>query len=211
MPFLYRTCNVLQKATLKMFCDFEIIGRENVPPFGPLVVVANHMSYIDPSILSVSINRRLTYLAKDSLFRGFFLSTLLRSYGAYPISRTRMDLKTLKWVKNHLAQDGTLAVFPEGTRNNGSMIAGKNGTARIIQMTGATILPVGITGTCELQNLFRVVNPTGKIRVKIGPPFSLPLLEGKVDKPILKSMTDMIMERIAILLPDEYRGVYAQK
>ena len=48
-----------------MFCDFEVTGKENVPPFGPLVVVSNHMSYIDPSILSVSINRRLTFLAKD--------------------------------------------------------------------------------------------------------------------------------------------------
>ena len=51
-----------------MFCDFEVTGKENVPPFGPLVVVSNHMSYIDPSILSVSINRRLTFLAKDTLF-----------------------------------------------------------------------------------------------------------------------------------------------
>lgn len=193
-----------------MFCDFEVTGSENVPPFGPLVVVSNHMSYIDPSILSVSINRRLTFLAKDTLFKGVFVSSLLRSYGAYPISRTRLDLKTLRWIKNHLARDGTLAVFPEGTRNGGTMIPGKNGTARIINMTGATILPVGVTGTSDLQNLFRVVIPTGKIRVNIGSPFSLPLLEGKIDKPILKSMTDIIMERIARLLPEECRGVYGQ-
>ena len=210
MSLLYQTCNFLQKGTLKMFCDFEVTGSENVPPFGPLVVVSNHMSYIDPSILSVSINRRLTFLAKDTLFKGVFISSLLRSYGAYPLSRARLDLKTLRWIKNHLARDGTLAIFPEGTRNNGTMIPGKNGTARIINMTGATILPVGVTGTNDLQNLFRVVIPTGKIRVNIGSPFSLPLLEGKIDKPILKSMTDMIMERIALLLPEECRGVYGQ-
>ena len=194
-----------------MFCDFEVTGKENVPPFGPLVVVSNHMSYIDPSILSVSINRRLTFLAKDTLFKGFFLSRLLRSYGAYPISRARVDIKTLRWIKDYISKDGTLAIFPEGTRNNGTMIPGKNGTARIINMTGATILPVGITGTGDLQNLFRVINPTGKIRVNIGAPFSLPLLEGNLDKHLLKSMTDMIMDRIAILLPEEYRGVYGQQ
>ena len=211
MSFLYQTCNFLQKGTLKMFCDFEVTGKENVPPFGPLVVVSNHMSYIDPSILSVSINRRLTFLAKDTLFKGFFLSGLLRSYGAYPISRARLDIKTLRWIKDYISKDGTLAIFPEGTRNNGTMIPGKNGTARIINMTGATILPVGITGTGDLQNLFRVINPTGKIRVNIGTPFSLPLLEGNLDKHLLKSMTDMIMGRIAILLPEEYRGVYGQQ
>ena len=78
-------------------------------------------------------------------------------------------------------------------------------------MTGATILPVGITGTGDLQNLFRVINPTGKIRVNIGAPFSLPLLDGNLDKHLLKSMTDMIMDRIAILIPEEYRGVYGQQ
>jgi 1-acyl-sn-glycerol-3-phosphate acyltransferase len=210
MPLLYQTCNFLQKITLKTFCDFEVIGAENVPPFGPLVVVSNHMSYIDPSILAVSIDRRLIFLAKDTLFKGFPISGLLNSYGAHPINRTRLDLKTLRWIKDHLSRDGTLAIFPEGTRNSGTMTSGKYGTARIIHMTGATILPVGITGTVGLQNLLRVVNPTGKIRVNIGTPFSLPLLEGKIGKPILKSMTDLIMERIALLLPDEYRGVYGQ-
>ena len=198
MSFLYQTCNVLQKGTLKMFCDFEVTGKENVPHFGPLVVVSNHMSYIDPSILSVSVNRRLTFLAKDTLFRGGVLSGLLRSYGAYPISRARLDIKTLRWIKDYISKDGTLVIFPEGTRNNGTMIPGKNGTARIINMTGATILPVGITGTGDLQNLFRVINPTGKIRVNL-------------DKHLLKSMTDMIMDRIAILLPEEYRGAYGQQ
>ena len=135
----------------------------------------------------------------------------MRSYGAYPISRDRLDIKTLRWIKDYISKDGTLVIFPEGTRNNGTMIPGKNGTARIINMTGATILPVGIAGTGDLQNLFRVINPTGKIRVNIGAPFSLPLLEGNLDKHLLKSMTDMIMDRIAILLPEEYRGVYGQQ
>ena len=75
-------------------------------------------------------------------------------------------------------------------------------------MTGATILPVGMTGTQNLDSLFRVVNPTGKITVNIGTAFSLPPIEGKIDKPLLESMTNMIMQRISALLPDEYRGIY---
>ena len=99
-------------------------------------------------------------------------------------------------------------IFPEGTRSNGELLRGKQGAARIIQMTGSTILPVGITGTQHLQSLLRAVNPTGNIKVTIGPPFSLPTIEGKISPDVMQSMTDMIMGRIASLLPNKYRGVY---
>ena len=76
-------------------------------------------------------------------------------------------------------------------------------------MTGSTILPVGLTGTERFKSVLRVFNPTGEITVNIGTPFSLPTLEGKITDDLMKSMTDMIMMRIAELLPEEYRGVYS--
>ncbi len=88
------------------------------------------------------------------------------------------------------------------------MIKAKPGVARLVQMSDATILPVAITGTEHIGNVLRVVNPTGNIKVNIGSPFSLPKIDGTIDSAILKSMTDMIMERISILLPEKYRGVY---
>ncbi|HJO59790.1 MAG TPA: hypothetical protein QF838_03505, partial [SAR202 cluster bacterium] len=91
---------------------------------------------------------------------------------------------------------------------SGSMIKAKPGVARLVQMSYATILPVAITGTEHIGNVVRVVNPTGNIKVNIGSPFSLPKIDGAIDSGILKSMTDMIMERISILLPEKYRGVY---
>ena len=75
-------------------------------------------------------------------------------------------------------------------------------------MTKSTIVPVGLTGTEGFKSVLRVFNPTGKIKVNIGTPFSLPTLEGNITDDLMKSMTDMIMMRIAELLPEEYRGVY---
>ena len=208
MEVLYPLCKFLQGLTLKIFSNYEVVGRENVPPMGPLVIVCNHMSNIDPSILSCSLPRRLRFLAKKSLFSGFPISQMLKSYGAHPINRNSADIAAIKWSTDILSRDGALVVFPEGTRNGGKLIKGKNGVSRLIQMTGATILPVGMTGTQNLDSLFRVVNPTGKITVNIGTAFSLPPIEGKIDKPLLESMTNMIMQRISALLPGEYRGIY---
>ena len=205
---LYPICNFLQKITLKWFANFEVSGKENVPPVGPLIVVSNHLSNIDPSILAVSISRRLQFLAKSTLFTGPFINSLLRWYGAYPVNRDKIDITSFKWTLNQLRHDGVISIFPEGTRSKGAMIKAKPGVARLVQMSDATILPVAITGTEHIGNVMRVVNPTGDIKVNIGSPFSLPKVEGTIDSAILKSMTDMIMERISILLPEKYRGVY---
>ena len=205
---LYPTCNFLQNITLKWFAKFEVAGKENVPPVGPLIVVSNHLSNIDPSILAVSVSRRLQFLAKSSLFTGPFISKLLQWYGAYPLNRDRIDVTAFRWTLNQLRQDGVILIFPEGTRSKGAMIKAKPGVARLVQMSDATILPVAITGTEHIGNVLRVVNPTGNIKVNIGSPFSLPKIDGTIDSAILKSMTDMIMERISILLPEKYRGVY---
>ena len=208
MDLLYPVCRSLQKLTLNTFSTFEVEGSENVPPMGPLIIVSNHMSNIDPSILSCSINRRLRFLAKDTLFRGFPLSQMLYLYGAYPIRRGRPDIQAIKWATNQIKNDAALVVFPEGTRNKGKMIKGKIGTARLIQMTQSTILPVGITGTENLQHILRVVKPKGNIKVNIGTPFSLPTIDGEITRSLFESLTEIIMTRVANLLPRGYKGVY---
>ena len=208
MAAFYSTCRHLQGVTLKLFSNYQVIGQENIPPMGPLIVVSNHLSFIDPSVLSHAVKRRLNFLAKSSLFTGFPVSQMLYAYGAHPLNRQGADIAAVRWAKEKLSRDGTLVIFPEGTRSNGKMIRGKQGVARIIQMTGSPILPVGITGTQNLQSLLRVVNPTGDIKVNIGSPFSLPSVEGKISTDVMQTMTDMVMARIASLVPNEYRGVY---
>tara|TARA_Y100000758_G_scaffold270065_1_gene211878 strand:- start:100 stop:753 length:654 start_codon:yes stop_codon:yes gene_type:complete len=205
---LYPICRYLQGLTLKAFSNYKVNGKENVPPMGPLLIVSNHLSYVDPSVLSNAIPRRLRFLAKDTIFRGFPISQMLKAYGAHPINRGGVDIAAIRWARTQLSEDGALVMFPEGTRSDGSLIRGQHGVVTLIRMTGATILPVGITGTERLKLLLRIVNPTGNITVNIGTPFSLPPVEGRINKSLMKSMTDIIMERIAALLPKSYRGVY---
>ena len=206
--FVNPVCNFTQKITLRAFADWKVQGRENVPPMGPLIVVANHQSNFDPTLLGVSLPRRIWFLAKDGLFRGPIVTWFLRSYGAFPLNRAGADLGAYRWALNQLERDQVLVVFPEGTRSTGGMGRGKPGVARLALKTQTPLLPVGITGTESLGTIFRVFNPTGRLRVNIGTPFSLPSIEGRLNDDVLGSLTDMIMQRIAALLPESYRGVY---
>ena len=199
----------LQRLTLRAFADWKVGGRENVPRSGPLIVVSNHQSNFDPSLLSTSFPRRVSFLAKSSLFKRALASWFLRSYGAFPLEREGADISAYRWALGILTNGQALVVFPEGTRSLGrGMRRGHRGVASLALKSGAPLLPVGITGTERLGTLLRVFNPTGKIRVNIGPVFSLPEVGGRPSKEDLDSFVDMIMYRIAALLPPEYRGVY---
>jgi len=195
---------------LRLFAHWEVSGRQNVPPMGPLIIVANHQSNIDPPLLGASLPRNLCFLAKETAFGNPPARWLLYNYGAYPIKRDKLDISAIRWALNKLSKDNAIVLFPEGTRSPGKMKKALSGITLLAIKSGAPILPIGITGTERLGPILRIAFPTGNIRVKIGQVFSLPVIHGKLEKPQLDSLTSMIMERIAALLPESYHGVYGK-
>ncbi len=213
MSTIYNITNILQRGTLRLFSDWKVSGTENVPPVGPVVIVCNHLSNLDPSLLSCSLPRRLNYLAKDGIFKavGPPGRWYLKHYGAFPIDRDGADVAAFRWSLRQLQRDAALVIFPEGTRSQSTgMNPAKAGVVSLILRSGAPVLPVGITGTERLGAFLRVVNPTGKIRVNVGQPFSLPSIEGRPPRELLESMTTDIMHRVCDLLPESYHGYYAR-
>ena len=209
MDLILPTARLMQRVTLRLFADLEVIDSENVPPFGPLIIVANHQSNSDPPLITATAPRRVHFLAKRDVFKGPVVSWLLRQYGAYPLNRDGVDAGAYRWALDQLSRDKVIVVFPEGTRNPGGMKEALPGVARLALKSEAPLLPVGITGTERLGSWLRVVNPTGKIRIKFGMAFSLPSTTGRPNREVIKSLTDTIMGRIAEQLPPEYRGVYS--
>ena len=207
-PWIRPASNFLQRRTLGLFADYEVTGRENVPPMGPLIVVANHQSYVDPPILGASIPRRLWFLAKKEVFRGPVANWFFRSYGAFPLNREDRDIGAYRWVLNKLQHDGAVVLFPEGTRSPGAMKQATTGVVQLALKTQAPLLPIGITGTEHLGHFLTALHPTGRIRVNIGTVFTLPSLEGKPNKEVMQSLVDLVMQRVAALLPASYQGVY---
>lgn len=205
----HRIPNFLMRWILRIFSKWDIEGLENVPPMGPLIIVANHLSNVDPPVLSSSIPRHIHYVAKKEIFYPV-LRFFLRKYGTYPLGRDGQDTSAFRWMTELLNRDEVVAVFPEGQRNPLTGLQKANpGVALLALRTQATILPVGIIGTAHLGPLWRILCPTGNITVKIGSPFSLPQIQGSLNRIQLQSLADMIMYRIATLIPDSYQGEYS--
>ena len=210
MALTYWAAVSLAKMCFTAFARWEVDGAEAVPPKGPLIVVANHLSNSDPPMLVASMPRKLNFLGKRSLFSNPLGAWFLDAVGVHPIDRERPGIDALRWELDLLQQDRAVVVFPEGVRSqSGGMSRGMPGVAYVAARSQAPILPVGITGTENIPSYWRIAFPLCHVKIKIGEPFSLPVLEGRLSRPVLEGLTDMIMGRVAALLPNSYKGYYA--
>jgi 1-acyl-sn-glycerol-3-phosphate acyltransferase len=209
-PWYFSMTNAM-RAALLLLARWRVEGKEAVPPRGPLIIVSNHLSHIDPPMLAASIPRNISFLAKQELFAHPVFGRIVKWYGALPVDREvgANNKESLDRVLEVLAQDGVIGVFPEGTRSKkGGMQRAKAGVALLAMRSQAPILPVGIYGSERVRGIGSLFTRP-RITVSIGSPFTLPALEGPVGHGQLASVLDMIMGRIAAQIPAGYRGVYA--
>ena len=136
---------------LKIFWRMEIIGIENLPENGGLIIASNHVSYLDPAVLVASLNRKIYFIAKKEIFKNTFVSFILKSVNAFSVDRENVDILAFKKAINILREEKVLGIFPEGTRSsNGELQELKLGAIKIAMKTGVPILPVGIIGTHKI-------------------------------------------------------------
>lgn len=200
------------KAIVFTFARVEVTGKENVPRKGPLIVATNHFNNADPPVLGATMPRRLAFMAKNEMFQWPILGLAARLGGAFPVRRSEADLGALRKGTAVLRNGEALAMFPEGTRSrDGRLHKAHPGTALLALRSEAPILPVAISGT-EKVVLLRLpldllLRRRPKVRVAVGQPFFLPPVE-RITADEVKRCTDIIMGRIAGMLPPPYRGEY---
>ena len=209
MPLFYSGCTLLMKALLLSLSRWQVNYQGEMPKSGPLIIAANHVNMVDPPLLSASIPRRIVFMAKREIYfspGGIFV----RLFGAFPVRRGEPDRQALRQAEAVLREGLALGMFPEGTRSRtAQMQRPKAGTSLIALRSGAPIVPVGITGTEAISGLGFIFRRP-KITVNVGRPFTLPPQEGKLTGAHLDQLSDFIMERVAELLPEGYRGVYGR-
>jgi 1-acyl-sn-glycerol-3-phosphate acyltransferase len=170
---IYDITYFLLKWICQVFFDLKVIGRENVPKSGSVILASNHVSYLDPILIGVSVSRRLNFLAKEELFKNPLLSWLLKKLQAFPVSRKQVGPSTVKNALRLVAKGRVLLLFPEGTRGDGkSLLKAKNGIGVIAGRSGAVIVPAYLEGPQE-------VLPRGSRWVRLHPVtvyFGAPLL-----------------------------------
>lgn len=152
---------------LKIWNRLEIKGVENIPPEGRLMIVANHVSVMDPIVLGVSCPRQIRFMAKSELFEIPFLGKLIQALGAFSVDREKTDFQSVKNSLKVLNNEEVLGIFPQGgTRKNETEIKFRSGAAAIALKSRSTILPVAIVGTKDPYKMLLF----GKLQVNIGKP-----------------------------------------
>jgi 1-acyl-sn-glycerol-3-phosphate acyltransferase len=201
-------------ALLRPLLSLRLVGEGLVPSDGPLLVVSNHLSNVDPIILEFSFPRPLFFMGKAELFRNPVFRWFLHRTGGFPVARGTPDRAALRRARAVLAQGIAMGIYPEGGRSKtGALVKGLPGAGLIALQSNASVLPVAICGT-----EFFPVNgdipprrpksvPRG-VTVRFGEPFRIPpLVDGTRVTP--EEATRLMMSRVAELLPKRYRGVYA--
>ncbi|MEP0889355.1 1-acyl-sn-glycerol-3-phosphate acyltransferase [Leptolyngbya sp. NM2-A1] len=180
--------------TLGIYFRGKVYGAENVPRNGPLLIVANHASDFDPPLLSCSVRRPVSYMAKEELFKVPILKQAIRLYGAYPVKRGSADRSAIRAAIAQLEAGWAVGVFLSGTRTpDGRISAAKLGAAMIAAKTQTPLLPVSLWGT---QNIIpkgaRFPQPV-PLTIRIGEVIPPPV---SGEREVLEAVTQKCVETI---------------
>ncbi|TYP51681.1 1-acyl-sn-glycerol-3-phosphate acyltransferase [Thermosediminibacter litoriperuensis] len=144
-------------------------GLSNVPKKGPLIIVSNHQSILDPPVLMACMPRKINFLAAAYLFRIPVLNILLSMAGAIPVKSEKGDFASFKKALRILENGGVIAFFPEGgVSPDGNLRPFKSGWAYLALKSGAPVLPVAVTGTRDVLPVGTYIPRRGRIEVRVG-------------------------------------------
>jgi 1-acyl-sn-glycerol-3-phosphate acyltransferase len=195
-----------------ILANIRISGQENVPRRKPYIVTMNHISLFDPPFVLAFWPEMLEAMGASDLWERPGQKYLVRMYHAIQVHRGEFDREVFDKVFSVLAANRPLLLAPEGGRSHQlGMNRAKPGVSFIAEKVNAPIVPVGVIGTTDdfFQRAKRGERPT--LELHIGKPFTLPPAQGKGGderREARQRNADFVMERIAELLPVEYRGYY---
>ncbi len=209
---LIKIIRKIARLLLRLIARIEYVHFDRIPESGSVIVVTNHLGRLDAMMGAVLTNREdiLMFIAekyqKNLMWRWF-----AKQIDAVWLNRFDVDIHAMRQAYKRVKQGEILAMAPEGTRSpTEALLPGKPGAAYLAAKTQALVVPLALTGTedrvvkSRLKRLKRL-----NITITVGEPFTLPLIDRHNRDAFLQAQTDEIMCRIAALLPQQYRGVYA--
>ncbi len=190
---MYKFFRALFRFVFSFFFRWRVVGRENIPQDGPVILCSNHISNWDPPLLGSGIERQVNFMAKEELFKIPVLGWLITQFGAFPVKRGGGDRSAIRSTLQLLESGKILGIFPEGTRSKtGELGKGMPGTALFALRSNAVVIPVAIIGPYQL---FRPVT------IVYGKPVDLTeFKEAKGGSDTVTATTDHIMRQIQQLI-----------
>lgn len=199
---------------IRKYCELTIRPHleqlETIPMKGPFLIAGNHVNSMDGLVMFSYIQPRpLTTLSKEENFTNPLKRIISEAWGAIPIKRGAVDNTAMNLALDALKEGKMLAIMPEGTRSHdGVMQQGKPGILPLAVKSGVPIVPVAFHGH---ENFWKNVRSFRKTDffLEIGQPFTIKATMRDLDREKRQIITDEVMFRIAMLLPEKYRGYYA--
>ncbi|MCE5257953.1 MAG: 1-acyl-sn-glycerol-3-phosphate acyltransferase [Chloroflexi bacterium] len=209
MTIAYTLVNTSLRFILRSLCMIDDAQLPLIPEHGPLILVANHINFLDVPILATHLlPRPLTAFAKSETWNNPFLGLLFTMWGAIPLHRGEADLSAFRKAEKALSDGKIMAIAPEGTRSGHGMLQrGHAGVVLLAQRTGAPLLPVVYYGNeCFRENIQRLRRTN--FHITVGKAFNItaPRNIASGERQII---ADEIMYQLAMLLPEKYRGYYS--
>jgi len=186
---LYKIAKVDVSAIFYPLFRIKVIGKENIPKEGPVIICSNHISNFDPPVVGITSSRDISFMAKEELFENTFTNKLLSGLNAFPIRRGAADRTALRNGLKILKNGNTLGLFPEGTRSKtGELGKPLSGIGFFALRSEAEVVPCSIIGSYK---------GFGRLTVVYGEPLDMEYYRNK--KTSAKEMSEAIMEEIKAL------------
>jgi 1-acyl-sn-glycerol-3-phosphate acyltransferase len=180
-------------AISQVFFRFRYYGKSNVPLAGPVLLVSNHQSNLDPVLVGMACPRQLKYMARKGLFFWPF-SWWIRALGAVPIDQEGSALAGIRTTLKLLKDDQALLVFPEGSRTyDGNLQELLPGFCLLARRSGATLVPVGIDGAFHALRRNTIIPRPTRISLAFGQPISSDQFSELSDN----QLVDLVMQRLS--------------
>jgi glycerol-3-phosphate dehydrogenase (NAD(P)+) len=175
-PLLYGFVRVTFQAFFLIYFRMQRIGREHIPARGPVLITANHRSFLDPFVIACMARRPMYYVAKQELFTNPVAAWFLNALGAFPVARGASDEEMISTAKAILARGDIVLIFAEGTRvRPGALGRPRRGVGRLALESGAPVVPVAVIGTEAIRRGWRI--RPHRVRIRAGRPLRFPVVE----------------------------------
>jgi 1-acyl-sn-glycerol-3-phosphate acyltransferase len=202
--FLRVLCRVLGVAVFRI----RVFGRELVPKSGGVLVVSNHQSHLDPVLVGLAFDRRLNYVARDTLFGFAPFAWLMMSLDAIPIDREGTGLGGLKESLRRLRDGEMLLIFPEGTRTrDGEVGQLKPGFLALARRAKVPLLPVGLDGSYESWPRQNLVPQPAVIQIRFAAPLSPEMMSTMSDEELLSEVDCRIRQSYELVRDGRQRAM----
>jgi 1-acyl-sn-glycerol-3-phosphate acyltransferase len=217
---LYEAVHAVVPPVAKVLWRPTVHGLEHVPSSGPVILASNHLSFVDSVVIPIVVPRKVVFLAKSDYFEGTGAKgTLTRLWfegiGMLPVDRddTKAAMASLDTALEVLGRGEAFGIYPEGTRSrDGRIYRGRTGVGHLALTAGCPVVPVGLTGTQEIQPVGASLPRLAKVTVRFGEPLEF---VGRYDGVPLgrarREVTDEIMAAVGALSGQEPAGIYNER